>query len=291
MVLSTLNNFFNSDNGIANTIGSAVTAAGSTVTSFASYASDPVTFSSLNRLGNISPTAQNQNVPPTFTTASWGSATESVGNDWRVRIELPPLTEFQNSPVLKPLQISNNSMIFPVTPQIMVNHSAQYNSLQPVHSNYPYHVYQHSQVEDIAITCEFPVENEADGQYWIAAVHFLRSVTKMFYGTSKNRGAPPPLVHLHGYGDFVFNRIPCVVKRFTMDLREGVDYIQVPVTGGSESNNGFRQSSASGGYTYVPTLSMLTVELGLTYSRDQTRNFNLQNFVSGSYIGQGKGFI
>jgi hypothetical protein len=184
-------------------------------------------------------------------------------------------------------------MVFPTTPQILVTHAANYNSLQPTHSNYAYPIYQSSSVEDITITAEFPVENELDGRYWIAAVHFLRSVTKMFYGNSSYTGAPPPLVHLSGYGDFVFNKTPCVIKLFTLDLPDNVDYIQVPMSNSLDlsSTPELTRTNVPGGYSYVPTLSRLNITIAPTYSRDKTRSFSLDTYVQGGYIGGGQGVI
>lgn len=228
-----------------------------------------------------------------FTPASWSTNNPSLGLDWRVRIHLPEgVSSFVNSPILKPLETSGSSMVFPTTPQIMISHSASYNSLQPVHTNYAFPIYMHSNTEDVVITGEFPVENEADGKYWIAAVHFLRSATKMFYGNSQtNLGAPPPLVHLSGYGDFVFNRVPGVLKLFSVDLSDGVDYIQVPIAPGTETN--FSRDAIAGGFTYVPVLSRISVTFTPAYSRDQVRQFSLETFINGGYIGKGpdKGFI
>jgi hypothetical protein len=111
----------------------------------------------------------------------------------------------------------------------------------------------------------------------------------MFYGSSTNLGAPPPIVYLSGYGDFIFNKVPCVVKQFTMDLRNDIDYIKVPINGGFSSDNN------SSSYSYVPVLSTLNITVAPIYSRDDVSQFNLDEFAKGGYIGQqsttNKGFI
>jgi hypothetical protein len=248
--------------------------------------------SSLARLGQLPAGAEE--TYENYTPISWNSGSESSGQDWRVRLHLPTgISSFANSPILQPLYDSNNSMVFPTTPQILVSHSANYNSMAPTHSNYSHPIYQNSTVEDITISSEFPVENEADGRYWIATVHFLRSITKMFYGNSSNLGAPPPLVHLSGYGDFVFDRVPCVVKLFTLDLPDNVDYIQVPISTSEDlaTTPELARVNVPGGYSYVPTLSRINITISPTYSRDTTRRFSLDSFVQGGYIGKGQGII
>jgi hypothetical protein len=218
----------------------------------------------------------------TYGTGVWRSTDTS---DWRVRLMIPPLNGFDDSPILQPLYESNNSMVWPTTPQVTMGHSANYTQLSPVHTNYPFQMYQNSQPDDINISGNFPIDNESDGRYWIAAVHFLRSATKMYYGEqSTPRGAPPPVLRLNGYGDFVLKNIPVVVKSFTIDLPNGVDYMRVPIYGPFDSD----VAQTNGEVAYVPTLSALTVVLAVTQSRDEVRQFSLDKFVKGDYITQGK---
>lgn len=248
--------------------------------------------SSLSRLGNLAAGAED--TYESYTPVSWNASAASNGTDWRVRLHLPSgVASFMNSPIFQPLYDSNNSMVFPTTPQILVTHSANYNNLNPTHNNYAYQIYQNSSVEDITITAEFPVENESDGRYWIAAVHFLRSATKMFYGNSSNLGAPPPLLHLSGYGDFVFNKMPVVLKLFTLDLPDSVDYLQVPIANSTDISTTpeLERVNVPGGFSYVPTLSRINITVGPTYSRTKNREFSLDTFVKGGYIGGNKGVI
>lgn len=205
-----------------------------------------------------------------FTQANWGSKTDL---DWRVRLSVP--STYKSSPLLSPL-LETNGFMWPYTPQIILEHSANYNSLHPTHSNYPFPAYQNSQVNAMTIIGDFFVENEKEGQYWVAAVHYLRSITKMAYGASSNAGSPPPVVKLNGYGDYVFKDVPVVVQMFTVELPNDVDYIQVGV-----GENG----------TWVPTRSSISVVVQPTYSRKNVTNFSLDAFVNGAYVVDKKGFI
>lgn len=205
-----------------------------------------------------------------FTSATWGSKTDL---DWRVRLSIPPT--FKTSPVLQPL-LETNGFMFPFTPQIILEHAAHYNSLHPTHSNYAFPAYQNSQVNAMTIIGDFFVENEIDGRYWLAATHYLRSVTKMAYGASSNAGSPPPVVKLNGYGDYVFNEVPVTVQMFTIELPNDVDYIQVGL-----GENG----------SWVPTRSSISVVVMPTYSRKTVTDFSLDAFVNGQYIVDKKGFI
>jgi hypothetical protein len=49
----------------------------------------------------------------------------------------------------------------------------------------------------------------------------------MYYGGETNKGNPPPICRLNGYGDHVFSNVPCVVTDFTVEFRQNVDYISI----------------------------------------------------------------
>ena len=203
--------------------------------------------------------------------ATWGS---SNNLDWRVRLSLPDI--FKDSPLLYKLK-ETNGLVWPYTPNIMIEHSANYSSMAPVHSNYPYFSYQNSQVSSLTIMGEFMIENALEGEYWIGAVHYLRSVTKMAYGSNTSfQGSPPPVVKLNGYGDFVFKNVPVIVQSFTVELPADVDYIQVGI---GENGN------------WVPTRSTISVMVQPIYSRKSVSKFSLDDFVRGDYVVNGKGFI
>ncbi len=154
--------------------------------------------------------------------ASFGATDSST--DWRVRLSMPTGSFFDTSPVLKPLWEAGG-LIFPYTPQITINHAATYNEIPVTHQNYQFNAYQSSRVSDIQIVGEFNVEDAVQAKYWIAAVHFLRSVTKMFTGDTAYAGNPPPILNFNAYGDHVFRNVPVVVKSFSMSLPKDVDYI------------------------------------------------------------------
>ena len=73
-------------------------------------------------------------------------------------------------------------MFWPLTPSMVIQHSANYNAMAQTHSNYPFQAYQNSQVDSLNIIGEFPVQNSEDAKHWVATVNFLRTATKMFFG-------------------------------------------------------------------------------------------------------------
>jgi len=220
----------------------------------------------LNSLGNPAnvvsairsmsiPRGANPTYKPNLSKASMGGDS----SDWRVRLSIPQVDEFSNSPVLKPL-INAGGLVFPFTPNIQLAGNATYESTAPTHNNYSYFNYVNSAASSITISGPFNVEDALQGEYWLAAIHYLRSVTKMFTGESANSGNPPPMVYLNGYGDYVFKNIPVVITGFTCELPQDVAYIGVSVGEGRPSS-GFGAASGSGGQT-IESASALAGAIG-----------------------------
>ena len=219
------------------------------------------------------------------------AGTKQATNDWRVKLSIP--STFGAPEILKPL-VETNGLVFPYTPTILIQHTANYDALSPTHSNYPFPQYQNSQIEDLVITGDFFCENAKDAQYWVAMVHYLRSVTKMNYGTDGDAGAPPPIVKLTGYGDFVFPNVPVVIRNFTVDLPADVDYIKTKITDDVSVSDGTVNVETAGNAGWAPAQSQVSITVTPIYSRAKVSQFSLNSFVKGDYLGgsgNGGGFI
>ena len=232
--------------------------------------------------------------PKSSATASFKKAVEQ---DWRVKLSIPTIEPFSSAELLNPLKVTNG-LVFPYTPTIIVAHSANYNTMAPTHTNYPYFAYQNSQVDQLVITGEFFCQNGTEAAYWVGALHYLTSMTKMFYGgDDKTIGAPPPVVKLNGYGDYIFNNVPVIITQFTVDLPQDVDYI---ATGKPDSVADIPPShpqskqgaidERDGPIGWAPSQSLITVTVQPIYSRREVEKFSLNNYVNGGYVGDG-GFI
>jgi len=149
--------------------------------------------------------------------------------DWRLRLQLAPGSDYLYNAtppgVLAPLA-ATNGVIFPYTPQIITGYKSNYETYNLIHSNFRGLYYRNSQVDDVQIRGVFTAQDTREAEYMLAVIHFFRSVTKMFYGKDNERGTPPPLVYLSGYGDYQFAKHPCVVSQFTYQLPDNVDYIR-----------------------------------------------------------------
>ena len=198
-------------------------------------------------------------------------------SDWRVSLSVPEIIMSAAGATMLPLKATGNRMIFPFTPTILLSHTANYGTVHPIQTNFAYHAYENSQVDNITLTGEFVQENQDDAQYWLASLHYLRTMTKMFYGESDAPlGNPPPVARLNGYGKFVLNNIPVVITNFTTDLPQDVDYIECNFAG--EPN-------------YVPTQCTFTVTVAPNYARRSQSRFSLQDYAAGKHTKGNEGFV
>lgn len=221
---STINNINTGVGAVGSAVGSAV-AAGAAFKAVAN-ASD---LGSAIRLGTGGLTNLAEGAGDIMSAfASFGG--DANANDWRVRLSLPTWPSFRTSPVLEPLKDAGG-LIFPYTPSITINSSASYSPISTTHTNYTFQAYKNSDPGTITITAPMNVEDPTQGLYWIAAVHYLRSLTKMFSGMDPKAGNPPPIVYLNGYGNYVFKNVPVVITKFTTTLDASCDYIGVDVVG------------------------------------------------------------
>ena len=222
--------------------------------------------------------------------AKWSGRTAT--RDWRVRLQLPIDSVFKgilldDNNLMEPLRQSRG-VFWPITPAVIVQNSANYNPLAQTHSNYPFQAYQNSQVDTISIVGEFPVQNSDDAKHWIATVKFLRTMTKMAFGKSKNKGSPPPIMHFSGYGDHVYDKVPVVINQFSVELRPGIDYIstkqtQVIYKGAPEQIAGVDLTADQAvDASWAPTISTVSCMVTPIYSRETIKNFSLKKFADGS---------
>lgn len=173
--------------------------------------------------------------------------------DWRVRLSLGPGAQYLYNAtpagVLKPLAANGGTdgVIFPYTPNITTSYSANYEQYDLTHSNYRGIFYKNSRVGDIQLRGTFTAQDTEEANYLLAVIHFFRSVTKMFYGQDEQRGTPPPICLLNGYGGYQFSDHPVVVSAFNYNLPNDVDYIRTtnPNNFGLNLNNRYNPSGVS----------------------------------------------
>ena len=133
--------------------------------------------------------------------------------------------------LMRPLQ-ETNGMIWPYTPTIAYSQAVDYQPYNLVHVNQEPYAYSKTQTLNLSVVGNFTAQNPKEARYCLACIHYLRSVTKMNFGSNDpNRGTPPPTLLFSAWGDYIFNDLPVVVQSFTVDFPGDVDYVDVDVVG------------------------------------------------------------
>ena len=151
----------------------------------------------------------------------------------RVRLRPKPAAVKQiygSGALLAPLQ-ATNGLVWPYQPTISYSQDVNYNPSQAVHSNQEIMSYASTKAVSLTVDGNFTVQNQTEGLYSLACIHFLRTVTKMYFGQSKNAGTPPPVLFFDAYGQYMFNQLPVIVTNFTVSLPNDVDYVPVDLSG------------------------------------------------------------
>ena len=219
--------------------------------------------SNLSRTGNVISAIRSISLPPGGDTPGlFKNASASFGTtDWRVQVSVPPIPAFTGSPVLAPLKNAGGA-IFPYTPTLRISNSANYESMKPLHQNFGFQSFVNSQADAIAIQAPFYVEDAVQGAYWIAMVHYFRSMTKMFSGEDDLGGNPPPIAYFNAYGEYVFKNVPVVVTAFSVDLGSDSDYIAVDPSASASVTNAYGAAPASAFNTVTSLIGAVAPKAG-----------------------------
>lgn len=116
-----------------------------------------------------------------------------------------------------------------------------------------------------------------EGEYALAVLHFLRTVSKMNFGeqaaTQGTAGIPPPLLVLSGYGTYMFNGLRVILKSHSWQFDETIDHVMVTTAGGSAR---------------IPALFTISINLTVqTTPKAARKTFNLEDFRTGKLMLRG----
>jgi hypothetical protein len=126
----------------------------------------------------------------------------------------------------------------------------------------------------LQLQTEFTNTTIEEHTYTQGVLHFLRSVTKMFYGanegTNPAAGTPPPVLRFSAYGPQIFNNIPVVVSNFATTFDPNVDLI--------EGNGGIA----------LPAIMNFAIDLVVQQSpARQKQQFTTSGFINGQMYNRG----
>jgi hypothetical protein len=273
----------------------------------------------LSQLGGV--------LAPYTSTQTPDTSNNSDAQGRRVRLRPKPAAAMQiygSNGLLQPLR-QTNGMFWPYQPMISWQQTVNYSGLELIHTNQDIQAYTNTPSPAFQVSGEFSVQNQQEGIYALAAIHFMRTVTKMRFGSSDpNAGTPPPVLLFDAYGQYMFNQLPVIVKSFAVTLPNDVDYVPVDlsniqtysgaqtltnVLGYSQlsvtpSINSFVNSANStlmttkmyrqdltntnDGYVWLPAVFTITVDLTVQNTATRLRSFNLDSFRTGELMKQGR---
>jgi hypothetical protein len=246
-------------------------------------------------------------------------------NGRRVRLRPKPAAAGQvygDNGLLQPLR-STNGVVWPYQPTITYEQPVEYASIDMVHVNQEILAYTKTPALKLTVSGQFSVQNQQEGIYALAAIHFMRTVTKMYFGTGSNLGTPPPVLLFDAYGTYMFNALPVVVTNYSVELNADIDYVPVNLANiqtytslQSKTNalgvskilstpqlQGFNNAknasaiasqlfntslSSSDGYIWLPAVFTLSASLTVQNTATRLRSFNLDEFRKGTLMKEGR---
>lgn len=170
----------------------------------------------------------------------------------------------------------HNGIMFPAQPDIAYSQSVNYSGYDLVHTNYSFYSYSGTPSPNIQLTAQFIHTTDEEHLYLQGVLHFLRSVTKMYYGFGDLEGAagarsgtPPPVLRFSSFGPTIFNNVPVIIMTVATTFDSSVDLKEV---------NGVA----------LPAVMNISLDLAVQQTpARQKQQFSKAAFLSGSAYGNG----
>lgn len=160
---------------------------------------------------------------------------------------------------------------FPYTPTIQLQQEVQWSALDLIHTNYQPNAFAKRSNPQITVSAPFTCHTTTAANYALGALTMMRVISSMRFGTQDPyRGVVPPILLFSAYGSQVFQDVPVILKSFSTDFPNDVDYVKA----GDDS-----QLPAS--FTLNLTLEY---QVNIKKVRDE---YTLADLASGKLIGQG----
>jgi hypothetical protein len=186
------------------------------------------------------------------------------------------------SNILYPL-IATNGLLFPYTPTIQFSQDVDWKNTDLTHTNYDTAAYTKTPAVSLSVSGKFTVQTVGEGRYMLAVLHFLRVVSKMYFGKAETTkkdgkpGLPPPVLLFSGYGPYMFNDLRVVVKNHSYTLDDTVNMVNF--------------TTPSGDPVSLPSLLTVSMTLGVVQTPSAQRDeFDLDKFRTGELM-RSKGWI
>jgi len=199
----------------------------------------------------------------------------AVSNEARTKLTGP--ASYYSGPAA---ELSNtDGIVFAIQPDIVYNQAVNYTPYNLTHTNYTTYAYSGTPSPTIQVTAQFSNVTQEEHLYTQGVIHFLRSVSKMYYGfTDANlspvAGTPPPLLYFSSFGEQMFNNIPVLLGNVSIPFQSDTDLVEV--------------IGASGKPQALPAVQTIALDLLVSVNpAKQKKKFSKHEFISGSAYGEG----
>lgn len=232
-----------------------------------------------------------------------GSATQKANYTKRARLSAKPAAKelvYGPASTFFGRQLrSTNGLLFPYTPTISDTATVNYDVYEPVHGNQNFSAFRNRASKEIQVVGTFTSMNQPEARANLAYLHFLRTITQMYFGTqSENRGTPPPILLFNAYGSAVFNNVPVIVTNYNYEMPTDVDYVYIntektnPIAAefsGGDLGGEFNTGPAINGFdAWVPTRFSISIQMTVQNTPARLRReFDLDKFRRGDLINGG----
>lgn len=170
---------------------------------------------------------------------------------------------------------ATDGLLFPYTPTISVTQAVDYKNVDLVHTNGDILAYNRTPSVTLSVSGDFTVQSQREGVYALAVLQFLRVVSKMYFGeidkASKKAGLPPPVLIFTGYGSYIFNNLPVVLKSHSYTFDKSMNMVNV--------------QTFNGGVVNIPAMFSISMELQVQQTPQAMRKtFSLDTFRTGELM-------
>lgn len=154
-------------------------------------------------------------------------------------------------------------------PTLAESRAARYATETILHTPENFNSYEGTDQRTFELTGKFFCRNNRDIKINNQVLQVVRSLVMPDYNAT---GAPPTPVELHAYGSHNIHALPCLVRSYTMNYPNDVDYVV---------------STSGEGDITMPIVFDLGISLTEQHSVAQLRKFDLADFRNGTMVGQG----
>ncbi len=194
----------------------------------------------------------------------------AVSNSSRTMLTGPALYYAGPAHVLK----RTGGLVFPIQPDIVYQQMVSYTPYNLTHTNYTSHAYGGTPSPSIQVTAQFSNVTREEHEYTQGVIHFLRSVTKMFYGIDDVKkqpvaGTPPPKLRFSSFGSNQFNKVPVYIGSVSIPYQSDTDLVEVDGQA-------------------LPAIQTISLDLLVSVNpSSQKRDFSKHKFINGSLYSEG----